>query len=89
MSSGSSNIIGLEYCHSDNMPLDQSAATDCRMHSLHLDLERSTMPLDQWVLSVFWQGKAFLPCKFKGQFKMLVNKKCTKSVFCLGDICVS
>ncbi len=34
------------------------AASDCCMQSLHLDLERS-MPLDQWVLSVFWQGKAF------------------------------
>ncbi len=52
---GSPNIIGLEYCHSDDvcMPLDQSAV------NLHLDLERSTMPLDQWFLSVFWQGKAF------------------------------
>ncbi len=49
------------------------------------------MPLDQWVLSVFWQGKAFffLPFKFKGQFKILVHKKCTKSVFCLGSICGS
>ncbi len=67
------------------------AASDCCMQSLHLDLERSTMPLDQWVLSVFWQGKAFffLPCKFKGQFKILVYKKCTKSVFCLGSICGS
>ncbi len=39
------------------------AASDCCMQSLDLDLdldlERSTMPLDQWVLSVFWQGKAF------------------------------
>ncbi len=35
------------------------AASDCCMQSLHLDLERSTMPLDQWVLSVFWQGKDF------------------------------
>ncbi len=26
------------------------AASDCCMQSLHLDLERSTMPLDQWVL---------------------------------------
>ncbi len=45
---------------------------------LHLDLERLTMPLDQWFLSVFWQGKAFLPCKFKGQFKILVHKKVHK-----------
>ncbi len=35
------------------------AASDCCMQSLHLDLERSTMPLDQWDLSVYWQGKAF------------------------------
>ncbi len=35
------------------------AASDCCMQSLDLDLERSAMPLDQWVLSVFWQGKAF------------------------------
>ncbi len=35
------------------------AASDCCMPSLHLELECSTMPLDQWVLSVFWQGKAF------------------------------
>ncbi len=48
------------------------------------------MPLDQWVLSVF-NGKVrlFLPCTFKGQFKILVHKKCTKSVFCLGSICGS
>ncbi len=26
-------------------------ASDCCMQSLHLDLERSTTPLDQWVLS--------------------------------------
>ncbi len=59
----SRNIIGLEYCHSDDacMPLDQSAVSCCLccMQCFHLDLERSTMPLDQWVLSVFWQGKAF------------------------------
>ncbi len=46
------------------------------------------MPLDQGVMSVFWQGKAFL-CMFKGQFKILVHTKCTKSVFCLESICGS
>ncbi len=50
------------------------AASDCCMKSLHLDLERSKIPLDQWVLSMFWQGKAFFPCKFKGQFKIFVHK---------------
>ncbi len=65
------------------------AASDCCMQSLRLDLERSTMPLDQWVLSVFWQGKAFFAVQVKGQFKILVHKKCTKSVFCLESICGS
>ncbi len=58
------NIIGLEYCHSDDacMSLDQSAVSCC-LWLLHakfaFDLERSTMPLDPWVLSVFWQGIFF------------------------------
>ncbi len=61
---GSPNIIGLEsvilmmpVCHW--IRALSIAASDCCMQSLHLDLERLTMPLDQWVLSVFWQGKAF------------------------------
>ncbi len=45
------------------------------------------MPLDQGVLSVFWQGNVFILCMFKGQFKILVHTKCTKSVFCLETIC--
>ncbi len=64
------------------------ATSDCCMQSL--DLERSAMPLDQWVLSVFWQGKAFcFALLVEGQFKILVHKKCTKSIFCLGSICGS
>ncbi len=40
------------------------------------------MPLDQWVLSVFWKGKAFfLPCKFKGQFKIFVHKKSAQNQY--------
>ncbi len=54
------NIIGLEYCQSDDacMPLDQSAVSCCLIVAC-LHLERSSTPLDQWDLSVLWQGKAF------------------------------
>ncbi len=44
------------------------------------------MPIDQWVLSVFWQGKVFLQCKFKEQFKILLHK--STSIF-LGNVCGS
>ncbi len=54
------NIIGLEYCQSDDacMPLDQSAVNCCLIVAC-LYLERSSMPLGQWALSVLWQGNAF------------------------------
>ncbi len=54
------NITGLEYCQSDNacMLLDQSAVS-CRLIVACLYLERSSMPLNQWALSVLWQGKTF------------------------------
>ncbi len=42
--------IGAERCQ---------LLSDCCRQSLHLNLERSTMPLNQWLLFVFWQGKAF------------------------------
>ncbi len=54
------NIIGLEYSHSDDacMPLDQSGQllpliVACKV-CIWINLERSTMPLDQGVLPVFW-----------------------------------
>ncbi len=64
---GSPNIIRLQFCHSDKpvchwIRVLSVAASDCCMQRLYLD--RSTMPLDQWVLSVFWQGKAYFVLLF-------------------------
>ncbi len=91
---GSRNIIRLEYCHSDDacMPLDQSAV-NCCLWLLHAKFSFGFGALNNAIIDGFCQcfGKVrlFLPCKFKSQFKILVHKKCTKSVFCLGSICGS
>ncbi len=51
------------------------------------------MPLDQWVLSVFWQGKVFLLLFFcrassKANLKYWYIKEHKISI-CLGSICGS
>ncbi len=62
---GSPNIIGLEYCHSDDacMTLDQSAVSSCLL-LLHAKFAfgfgaLNNATIRSGVLSVSWQGKAF------------------------------
>ncbi len=46
------------------------------------------MPLDQWVLSVFWQGKAFFFCSASSKANLKYWKmKSEKNQYFLGIIC--
>ncbi len=82
---GSPNIIGLEYCHSDDacMPLDQSAVNCCLLIvACKVCIWIWSAKQCHWINGCcqycFGKVRLFLPCKFKGQFKILVHKKMHK-----------